>query len=109
MIRRFLTRILMVVLLAACGYNWWQVRRLQAEVGELRTRLAVPARRPPSDAGWPATEQELRRRANGWKDALDGTRSQRTLRGLQARTEQLRRQADALRRESYSMAGRHSP
>ena len=112
MIRRFLTRILMVVLIAACAYNWLQVRRLEAEVGQLKTRLAVPARRAGSDTNWPATEQELRRRANDLKNALDGARSpqsQQTLRDLQARTEQLRRQADALWREARSVTGPHSP
>lgn len=100
----------MVVLLAACGYNWMQVRRLQAEVGDLRTRLAVPSR--PPDADWPPTGQELRRGANGFKNALDGARSpqaRRSLRDLQARTERLRRQADALWREARSVTDRHSP
>ena len=110
MIRRFFTRVLMVVLLAACGYNWLQVRQLQAEVGDLRTRLAVRSR--PPDVAWPPTGQELRQGANGLKNALNGVRSpqsQRTLRDLQARTEQLRRQADALWREAHSVTSRHSP
>jgi len=110
-IRRFLTRILMVVLIAVCGYNWWQVRRLEAEVGELKTRLAV-RNRPPPAVDWPLTAQELRRSANGLKNTLDGgwsPQSQRTLRDLQARTEQLRRQTDALWREDHSVTGHHSP
>ena len=100
----------MIVLIAACGYNWLQVRRLQAEVGDLRTRLAVRSR--PPDVDWPPTAQELRRGANGLKNALDGARSpqsRQTLRDLQARTEQLHRQADALWREARSMTDRHSP
>ncbi len=102
----------MVILIAACGYNWLQVRRLQAEVGELRTRLAVSTRPPSLVDGWPVTGQELRRHANGLKNALDGARSpqsQRTLHDLQAQTERLRRQADALWREAHSITGRHSP
>jgi len=111
-IRRFFTRILMVVLIAACGYNWLQVHRLQAEVGDLKTRLAVQDRPPPPGGDWPVTGQELRRDAKGLKDALDGARSpqsQRTLHDLQVRTERLRRQADALWREARSVTRLHSP
>jgi len=111
-IRRFLTRILMVVLIAGCGYNWLQVRRLQAEVGDLRTRLAVRNRPAgPGEDGF-LTGQELRRNANGLKNSLDGVRSpqsQRALHDLRAQTEQLRRQADALWREARSATVRHSP
>lgn len=117
MIRRFLTRILMVVLIAGCGYNWLQVRLLQAEVGDLKARAARQNRPPPTRLGppgadWPVTEQELRRGANGLKNALDGARSpqsRRTLHALQAQTEQLREQADALWRAAHPVAGRHSP
>lgn len=112
MIRRFFTRVLMVFLLAACGYNWLQVHRLQAEVGDLKTRLAVKGRPPALVGDWPVTGQELRRGANGLKDAVDGARSpqtRRSLHDLQARTEQLRRQADALWREARTVTGRHSP
>ena len=114
MIRRFFTRVLMVVLLAACGYNWLQVRRLQTEVGQLKTRLAIQSRPSPPVSDWPVTEQELRRNARDLKNALDGVRSpqsQRTLRDLQVRSEQLRRQADALWREAHAItgSGRHSP
>lgn len=35
MIRRFLTRILIVILIAACAYNWMQTQRLQAQVAAL--------------------------------------------------------------------------
>ena len=101
----------MVVLIAACGYNWLQVHRLQAEVGDLKTRLAVQDRPPAPGRDWPATEQELRRDANGLKDVLDSARSpqsQRTLHDLQARTERLRRKADALWREARSVTRRHS-
>jgi len=102
----------MVVLLAACGYNWWQVRRLEAEVSELKTRLVVPTRPAGPGAKWPATERELRQEARDLKNALDGawpSRSPRALRDLQAQTEQLRRQADTLWREARSVTGRHSP
>ncbi len=62
----------MVVLIAGCGYNWLQVRLLQAEVGDLKARAARQNRSPPTRLGspgadWPVTEQELRRGANGLK------------------------------------------
>lgn len=41
MIRRFFTRILIVLLITACGYNAWQVHRLQGQVQALS--LAVRA------------------------------------------------------------------
>lgn len=42
MIRRFLTRILIVVLIAASAYNWMQTQRLQAQVAALEARAAQP-------------------------------------------------------------------
>ena len=36
MIRRFLTQILMVILIAACVYNGWQVQQLKAQVAMLQ-------------------------------------------------------------------------
>jgi len=112
LIRRFFTRVLMVVLIAACGYNWLQVHRLQAEVSDLKTRLAVRDRSPAPQGDWPVTGLELRRGANGLKDALDGAQSpqtRRSLRNLQVQTEQLRRQADALWRAARTVTDRHSP
>ena len=43
MIRRFLTRILIAVLIAACVYNWMQTQRLQEQVAALEARPALPA------------------------------------------------------------------
>lgn len=40
MIRRFLTRILIVVLIAACVYNWQQTQILQAQVAALQAQAA---------------------------------------------------------------------
>ena len=39
MIRRFLTRVLMVILILCCGYNWWQVRQMQQEIAALRAQV----------------------------------------------------------------------
>ena len=111
MIRRFFTRILMMILIAACGYNWMQVRRLQVEVGELQTRLTARSHAPPPASEWPLTEQELRRNANDLRRVLDGVRSpqsQRKLHELQTQTEQLRKQADVLWREARTVTVRHS-
>lgn len=44
MIRRFLTRVLMVILIGACGYNGWQVHQLQGEVANLRAQVKSPKR-----------------------------------------------------------------
>ncbi len=41
MIRRFLTRVLMLILIAACGYNWLQVQQLQQQVTQLQARQNV--------------------------------------------------------------------
>ena len=36
MIRRFFTRVLIIILIAACGYNWLQMQRLQEQVAQLQ-------------------------------------------------------------------------
>ena len=38
MIRRFFARLLVLVLIAACGYNWLQVQQLQLQVTQLQAR-----------------------------------------------------------------------
>ena len=42
MIRRFLTRILIVILIAACVYNWQQTQALEAQVEALKMQAASP-------------------------------------------------------------------
>ncbi len=42
MIRRFLTRILVLTLIAGCAYNGMQTQRLQAQVAALEARAAQP-------------------------------------------------------------------
>ena len=42
MIRRFLTRVLIVVLIACCAFNWMQTQRLQAQVAALEAQAAQP-------------------------------------------------------------------
>ncbi len=56
MIRRFLTRILIVVLIAACVYNWQQTRALQNQVAALQARprlVTVVSRSDPPPAALP--------------------------------------------------------
>ncbi len=42
MIRRFLTRVLIVILIAACAYNWQQTQKLQGQVAALQAQAAQP-------------------------------------------------------------------
>ncbi len=84
MIRRSLTRILMVVLIAFCGYNWLQVRSLQAQVAELQSRQAARDRRTETPPALPS------------------------LTALQAQIHQLQDEAAALWRKAHTQAGRIS-
>lgn len=88
MIRRFLTRILMVILIAFCGYNWLQVQRLQAQVNDLNVRLAAGSRSPKADADWLVQTGAQVRSA------------QHNLHDLQAEIARLRAQADVLWRKA---------
>ncbi len=44
MIRRFLTRLFVLTLIAGCVYNWMQTRLLQAQVAALEAQAAQPKR-----------------------------------------------------------------
>ncbi len=84
MIRRFFTRLLILVLIAACGYNWLQMQRLQAQVAALQSqenRLRKSAYR--QAAPMPAQAQTPEARLS--------------LPSLQARWKHLRNQANAFR------------
>lgn len=73
MIRRFLTRILLVVLLGSCGYNWLQVRALQAQVEDLRARLGTPAppqETAPASAARHVDRSRLALARSDWKAAM---------------------------------------
>ncbi len=88
MIRRFLTRILMVILIVFCGYNWLQVQNLQTQVNSLNARLAAGSRSPRVDTDWLVqTDSQVRS-------------AQRSLRDLQAQMTRIRTQADALWRQA---------
>ncbi|MDQ2800926.1 MAG: hypothetical protein M3Y13_14940 [Armatimonadota bacterium] len=88
MIRRFLTRILMVTLIACCGYNWLQVQHLQAQVNDLSARLAAGSRPPRADSDWLVqTDSQVRS-------------AQRSLRDLQVQMAKMRAQANALWRQA---------
>jgi hypothetical protein len=80
MIRRFFTRVLLVMLIAACGYNWLQTQRLRAQVTQL---------------------QSQQHRASVTGDAKTQTPEARlSLSVLQARWKHLRNQANAFRSTS---------
>lgn len=57
MIRRFLTRILIVVLIAACVCNWLQVRTLQSQVAALEVQAAQPRQVTVIETRAPETHQ----------------------------------------------------
>ncbi len=52
MVRRFFTRILVVILIGFCGYNWVQTRMLQAQVDDLEARQIVQAKQVREQADW---------------------------------------------------------
>ena len=60
MIRRFLTRILIVVLIVACIYNWQQTQTLQAQVAVLQAKSALP-RQADTHSGLPSLPGQLSR------------------------------------------------
>ncbi len=78
MIRRFFTRLLMIVLIAACGYNWLQVQQLQQQVTQLQARHNVP-------------KQTIKRHT---------PEARLSLSSLQSRWKHLRNQANAFRSTS---------
>ncbi len=78
MIRRFLTRALLLVLIAACGYNWLQMQELQQQVAELRAgqtnslpKLTRVKRHPPearlSLSSLQSRWKHLRNQANAFR------------------------------------------
>ena len=92
MIRRFLTRLLILVLTAACGYNWLQTQRLQAQVTLLRTQQNV-SRRSAHHYAAPMPAQIQTPEARFSLPVLHRYH-------LQARWKRLRDQADAFRSTS---------
>jgi hypothetical protein len=80
MIRRFFTRVLLMILIAACGYNWLQTQRLEAHVAQLQSQ---PHRISVTDS--PKTQTPEARLS---------------LSSLQARWKHLRNQANAFRSTS---------
>ncbi|MGI4788411.1 MAG: hypothetical protein ACRYFS_06120 [Janthinobacterium lividum] len=61
MIRRFFTRILMVILIAACGYNWLQMQRLEGQVTALQSQQFIlkPGTSSKSHSAKPLSLSEL--------------------------------------------------
>ncbi len=87
MIRRFFTRLLILILIAACGYNWLQTQRLQAQVTVLQSQqnlLRQSAFQQPAPLTVKTHTPEARL----------------SLSALQARWKHLRNQANAFRSTS---------
>ncbi len=133
MIRRFFTRILIVVLIGFSGYNWVQTRMLQAQVADLEARQTAQARQVQQQADWIArasTQADQARGAlarsdwqgaerglsrgvqdlqNGVQAAVQSPQTRRGLHSLQDLQKQmaaLRRQADALWHQANSTRNR---
>lgn len=110
MIRRFLTRLLLLVLVAACGWNWLTVQQLSAQVTQLQAaRHSLQAARqsaqrlptPPPSAAAPGHFHSQAAR-------LGLPRLQARWKHLQRQVNALRSQAEALRSQSriFRSAGR---
>jgi hypothetical protein len=90
-IRRFFTRLLIVVLIAVCAYNWVQTQRLQAQVAALeaqpkQTIVITRAPEAPSHFGSLSGLHSLQR-----------FYSPQTFYSLQGRWKRLQHQAGVLR------------
>jgi hypothetical protein len=68
MIRRFLTRVLMVILIGISGYNGWQIQRMQGEMTGLQGQLAAIPRHP---AGQRAESKAPDAAAQSWLDRAE--------------------------------------
>ncbi len=126
MVRRFFTRILLVILIGFCGYNWVQTRLLQSQVDDLEARQIVQAKQVREQADWIAranAQAQTARAALGrsdWSGAERGltqgvqdlqsgvraaVQSPQTRRGLHTLLD-LQRQADALWHRAKSLRER---
>ena len=125
---------MIVVLIAFCGYNWLQVRSLQAQVADLQSRQAARERRvetrPEAPAlpvllqqankhaglartalarsDWKTAQRELQQGITDMTEASHSQDARRDLAALQAQTRQLQEEADDLWHKASSQAGRIS-
>ncbi len=68
MIRRFFARILMLALLAACGYNIWQVHQMQGELVRLRRQMTALSRPAPPLRRAAEKDADTQDSAHSWLD-----------------------------------------
>jgi predicted negative regulator of RcsB-dependent stress response len=66
MIRRFLTRVLILILIAVCGYNVWQVRQLQEQMTRVETQLQIA-----TEADAKASAARPAQVSHSWLDQAD--------------------------------------
>ena len=99
MIRRFFTRLLMILLIGFCGYNWLEIRALKTEVAELHTKQAVTDKKLAAPADWKASAQEFARQIEDLQKQAQSPETRRRLTELQGQAQVLRQQADVLWRK----------
>ncbi len=130
MIRRALTRLLLVVLIVFCGYNWLQVRVLQAQVVDMQKALALQEGRvtalptqPPlpalltqasrhaglarialAQSDWKTARRELQQGIGEMNKAAQSPDARHDLTALQTQTQQLQEEARALWRKVNSQS-----
>jgi hypothetical protein len=96
MIRRFFTRILMILLIGFCGYNWLEIQALKTEVTELRTKQAITDKKLAAPTDWKASAQEFARQIEDLQKQAQSPETRRRLTELQGEAQALRQQADDL-------------
>ena len=99
MIRRFFTRLLMILLIGFCGYNWLEIRVLKTEVAELHTKQAVTDKKLAAPTDWKASAQEFARQIEVLQKQAQSPETRRRLTELQGQAQVLRQQADVLWRK----------
>ena len=96
MIRRFFTRVLMVVLIGFCGYNWLEIQALKTEVAELRTQQVVTDKKLAAPTDWKASAQEFARQIESLQKQAQSPETRQRLAELQKQALVLRQEADIL-------------
>ncbi len=105
MIRRFFTRLLIILLLGICGYNWLEIHQLKAELASLRFRQSAADRKAAVPADWAVSTQRLEQSLESWKRTAQAPDTRRKLAALQKQTALLEQQADALWHKANTAAG----
>ena len=99
MIRRFFTRLLMILLIGFCGYNWLEIQSLKTEVTELHAKQAVTEKKLAIPTDWQSSVQEFGRQIEDLQKQTQSPETRRRLSGFQGQAQLLRQQADDLWRK----------